>query len=128
MGTEKQNKQNNTWDPVQKNVLSDVIFCCLCFLFSTPPSRTAAFEEFKQERGSEINRILIENKGKHAARMFASIYCKGFWLYMSKQSQACSQDWERLNMWQVHGPFLRIFMTEVTLSYKIPFSTEQKWV
>ncbi|KAK7506301.1 hypothetical protein BaRGS_00002413 [Batillaria attramentaria] len=29
---------------------------------STPPSRTAAFEEFKQERGSEINRILIENK------------------------------------------------------------------
>lgn len=29
---------------------------------STPPSRTTAFEEFKQERGSEINRILIENK------------------------------------------------------------------
>ena len=56
-----------------KNVLSDVIFCCLCFLFSTPPSRTAAFEEFKQERGSEINRILIENKGKHAARMFTKV-------------------------------------------------------
>lgn len=56
---------------------------------------------------------------------------------MSKQSQACSQDQERLNMWQVHGPFLRIFTTEVTLGYKIenevrystdliPFSTEQK--
>lgn len=29
---------------------------------NTPPSRTTAFEEFKQERGSEINRILIENK------------------------------------------------------------------
>ncbi|KAK7113745.1 kinesin-like protein KIF9 isoform X2 [Littorina saxatilis] len=29
---------------------------------STPPPRTTAFEEFKQERGSEINRILIENK------------------------------------------------------------------
>ena len=32
--------------------------------FSTPPSRTKAFEEFKQEKGSEINRILVENKGK----------------------------------------------------------------
>jgi hypothetical protein len=30
---------------------------------STPPPRTVAFEEFKQERGSEINRILNENKG-----------------------------------------------------------------
>ncbi|KAK3794847.1 hypothetical protein RRG08_056685 [Elysia crispata] len=29
---------------------------------STPPSRTSAFEEFKTDRGSEINRILIENK------------------------------------------------------------------
>lgn len=29
---------------------------------STPPERAKAFEEFKQERGSEINRILIENK------------------------------------------------------------------
>ncbi|KAK6165317.1 hypothetical protein SNE40_022265 [Patella caerulea] len=29
---------------------------------STPPSRTTAFEEFKQERGSKINSILIENK------------------------------------------------------------------
>ncbi|GFR81074.1 kinesin-like protein [Elysia marginata] len=28
----------------------------------TPPNRTAAFEEFKTDRGSEINRILIENK------------------------------------------------------------------
>ena len=41
------------------------------FLFlSTPPSRTTAFEEFKQERGSEINRILIENKGKHTVKTF----------------------------------------------------------
>lgn len=30
----------------------------------TPPLRTVAFEEFKKERGSEINRILNENKGK----------------------------------------------------------------
>ncbi|XP_048779143.1 kinesin-like protein KIF9 isoform X1 [Ostrea edulis] len=29
---------------------------------STPPSRTAKFEEFKQERGVEINKILVENK------------------------------------------------------------------
>ncbi|XP_013400973.1 kinesin-like protein KIF9 [Lingula anatina] len=29
---------------------------------STPPPRTVAFEEFKAERGSEINRILSENK------------------------------------------------------------------
>jgi len=29
---------------------------------STPPPRDVAFEEFKKERGSEINRILIENK------------------------------------------------------------------
>jgi len=29
---------------------------------STPPTRTAAFEEFKSEKGSEINRVLIENK------------------------------------------------------------------
>ncbi|XP_077997452.1 kinesin-like protein KIF9 [Glandiceps talaboti] len=29
---------------------------------STPPLRTVAFEEFKHERGSEINRILTENK------------------------------------------------------------------
>ena len=29
----------------------------------TPPPRSEAFEEFKQERGSEINRILNQNKG-----------------------------------------------------------------
>ncbi|XP_006820140.1 kinesin-like protein KIF9 [Saccoglossus kowalevskii] len=29
---------------------------------STPPLRTVAFEEFKHEKGSEINRILTENK------------------------------------------------------------------
>lgn len=29
---------------------------------STPPLRTVAFEEFKHEKGSEINRILMENK------------------------------------------------------------------
>ncbi|XP_010622630.1 kinesin-like protein KIF9 isoform X2 [Fukomys damarensis] len=29
---------------------------------STPPSRTVAFEDFKNERGSEINRIFKENK------------------------------------------------------------------
>jgi len=28
----------------------------------TPPSRTVAFEEFKTEKGSEINRVLVENK------------------------------------------------------------------
>lgn len=33
------------------------------FVHSTPPSRASAFEEFKSERGSEINRILVENKG-----------------------------------------------------------------
>lgn len=34
----------------------------LLHYFSTPPSRTAKFEEFKQERGVEINKILVENK------------------------------------------------------------------
>ncbi|XP_071482044.1 kinesin-like protein KIF9 [Diadema antillarum] len=29
---------------------------------NTPPLRTVAFEEFKHEKGSEINRILMENK------------------------------------------------------------------
>ena len=31
----------------------------------TPPPKSEAFEEFKQERGSEINRIFNENKGIH---------------------------------------------------------------
>lgn len=35
---------------------------------STPPSRTSAFEDFKMDRGSEINRILIENKGILASK------------------------------------------------------------
>ena len=30
----------------------------------TPPPKGEAFEEFKQERGSEINRILNQNKGE----------------------------------------------------------------
>ncbi|KAK3744893.1 hypothetical protein QZH41_013769 [Actinostola sp. cb2023] len=34
---------------------------------STPPLKGNAFEEFKKERGSEINRILSENKGKDHA-------------------------------------------------------------
>ncbi|CAL1534907.1 unnamed protein product [Lymnaea stagnalis] len=36
--------------------------------FNTPPSRTSAFEDFKMDRGSEINRILIENKGILASK------------------------------------------------------------
>jgi len=35
-----------------------MIKCC-----STPPTRTEAFEEFKKDAGSEIQRILVENKG-----------------------------------------------------------------
>ena len=31
---------------------------------AAPPPKSEAFEEFKQERGSEINRILNQNKGK----------------------------------------------------------------
>jgi len=31
----------------------------------TPPPKDNAFEEFKKERGSEINRILNENKGRY---------------------------------------------------------------
>jgi kinesin family protein 6/9 len=30
--------------------------------FSTPPGRAAAFEEFKQTRGSNLNKIYLENK------------------------------------------------------------------
>lgn len=33
-------------------------------LYSSPPTKSDAFEEFKRERGSEINRIFIENKSK----------------------------------------------------------------
>lgn len=32
---------------------------------TTPPTKAEAFQDFKQERGSEINRILHENKGKN---------------------------------------------------------------
>ena len=32
---------------------------------SSPPSKADAFEEFKRERGSEINRIFVENKSKY---------------------------------------------------------------
>lgn len=38
-------------------------FCC-----SSPPSKTAAFEQFKEECGSEINRIFKENKSILLAR------------------------------------------------------------
>ncbi len=31
---------------------------------STPPPREDAFEQFKQERGKEINQILLQNKGE----------------------------------------------------------------
>ena len=30
---------------------------------STPPPKDEAFEQFKRERGSEINKILLLNKG-----------------------------------------------------------------
>ncbi len=31
---------------------------------STPPPKQEAFEQFKQERGREINLILLQNKGE----------------------------------------------------------------
>ena len=31
---------------------------------STPPPKEEAFEQFKRERGSEINKILLNNKGQ----------------------------------------------------------------
>ena len=31
---------------------------------STPPPKEEAFEQFKRERGSEINKILLSNKGQ----------------------------------------------------------------
>ena len=33
---------------------------------STPPTKAEAFEQFKKERGSEINKILLLNKGEDA--------------------------------------------------------------
>ena len=30
----------------------------------TPPPKAEAFEQFKRERGSEINKILLNNKGQ----------------------------------------------------------------
>jgi kinesin family protein 6/9 len=32
------------------------------FCISTPPTRTVAFEDFKQTRGLNLNRIYLENK------------------------------------------------------------------
>ena len=32
----------------------------------TPPSREEAFEQFKKERGKEVNRVLMENKGTNS--------------------------------------------------------------
>jgi kinesin family protein 6/9 len=32
------------------------------FCISTPPARTAAFEDFKQTRGLNLNKIYLENK------------------------------------------------------------------
>lgn len=40
---------------------------------NTPPSKKDAFEEFKRERGSEINRILNENKGNFVLEYFFSL-------------------------------------------------------
>ena len=36
---------------------------------ATPPPKSEAFEEFKQERGSEINRILNQNKGRQTVEV-----------------------------------------------------------
>ena len=36
---------------------------------ATPPPKSEAFEEFKLERGSEINRILNQNKGKETVEV-----------------------------------------------------------
>ena len=41
---------------------------------STPPSKSEAFIEFKQERGSEISRIFNENKGIIVYCLFQKIY------------------------------------------------------
>ena len=40
------------------------VFIIHVLVFSTPPPRGDAFDEFKKEKGSEINRILTENKGR----------------------------------------------------------------
>jgi len=40
------------------------VFCLIVYtLHSTPPTRSTAFEDFKKDAGSEIYRILGENKG-----------------------------------------------------------------
>ena len=48
-GGEGQDRQSPAQSPTQR--------------VATPPPKSEAFEEFKQERGSEINRILNQNKG-----------------------------------------------------------------
>ena len=30
---------------------------------TTPPTKAEAFEDFKKQRGSEINKVFIDNKG-----------------------------------------------------------------
>ena len=36
---------------------------------STPPPKPEAFEDFKKERGREINQILLQNKGTVVAKI-----------------------------------------------------------
>jgi hypothetical protein len=42
-------------------------------ILSTPPSKSIAFEDFKAERGNEINRIWNENKGLHLIIKYFSL-------------------------------------------------------
>ena len=53
---------------------------------SSPPTKADAFEEFKRERGSEINRIFVENKSEFGSK-FSQIsvnWVKWCWLTIYK--------------------------------------------
>ncbi len=39
-------------------------------MIRSPPPKNVAFEEFKSERGNEINRIWNENKGRFFVNQF----------------------------------------------------------
>ena len=56
-----------TSPPPYKRTIPQYIIKELIFPFSTPPSRTTAFDIFKSEKGTELNRILVENKDILAA-------------------------------------------------------------
>ena len=54
--------------------LRNITYLSRCVVCSTPPTRSEAFEDFKRDAGSEIHRILTENKGKTTPEELHRLY------------------------------------------------------